>query len=73
MIVELGRRRKGVCAPEIEERFAIPHLAAWRALQRLVKCGKLFKTTRKRRRALLFDDAGRGADVYKTRPEVNDG
>ena len=73
LIVDLGKRRKGVTVVEIKERFEVSHLAAWRALQRLVKCDRLCKTPRKRRRGLLFEDAGRGADVYKTRPEETDG
>lgn len=75
IILVWGRRRKGVCVPEVVEHFDIPHLAAWRAIQRLVKRGRLFKITdRKRRRAMLFGNnkAGRGADVYKTKPEEND-
>ena len=69
LVVELGQRRKGVTAPEIAERFDIDHLAAWRAIQRLVRRGRLFRTDHKRRRAFVFERAGRGATVYKTKQE----
>jgi predicted ArsR family transcriptional regulator len=71
LVVQWAGRRKGVIAPEVAEHFDIPHYAAWRVMQRLVKDGRLFETERKRRRDMLFgaDKAGRGAQVYKPRPE----
>lgn len=76
LIIMWANRRKGVTAPEVAEHFGVEHRAAWRALQRLVERGRLYKLPRKRVRSMLFGfgRAGRGADIYKTRPtEGNDG
>lgn len=76
LILAWAGRRKGVTVPQVAEHFDITHLAAWRAVQRLVKAGQLFETDRKRRRDLLFGagKAGRGAKVYKRSPnqEIRD-
>jgi hypothetical protein len=70
LICAWASRRKGVTAPEVSEHFNIDHRAAWRVLQRMAERGKLYKLPRKRVRSMLFGfgRAGRGADVYKTRP-----
>jgi predicted ArsR family transcriptional regulator len=77
LILLWASRRKGTTAPEIAEHFGVEHRAAWRTLQRLVEQGRLYKLPRKRVRSMLFGfgRAGRGADIYKTRPimEVTDG
>jgi len=73
LILRLGSQRRGVTAPQIADRFDISHLAAWRAIQRLVKRGRLFETDHKRRRSFVFERAGRGATVYKTKQENHDG
>ena len=67
VIEEWGSRRKGVTAPEVADHFDIPHLAAWRSIQRLVRRGRLYRTDRSRRRAFIHT-AGRGATIYKTKP-----
>lgn len=68
LIVRLAERRKGITVPELVDRFHIPRLLAWRALQRLEKFGRIHKTTVKRRRDIIYYNAGRGSDVYKAHP-----
>jgi len=68
LIMQLGRRRKGITVPEVSERFHCSHLAAWRALQRLEKAGRLHRTGNKRSRS--FYGGGRSPDVYKTREAI---
>jgi len=72
VIVRLGGRRKGVTVPELVERFDIPRLLAWRAMQRLTKAGRLRRTNMKRRRDLVYYNAGRGSDVYKAHPQTQE-
>ncbi len=67
LIVVLGERRKGVTVPEIAGRLRINRMSAWRAIQRLVRVGKLHKIDRKRRRVMLYEKPGRGADIYRTK------
>jgi predicted transcriptional regulator len=69
LIMQMAGRRKGVNTPQISEHFNISHLAAWRALQRLVQAGRLY-VVGSRRRELLFA-AGRGAIIYKARTRYN--
>lgn len=69
LIVSLGERRKGITVPEVASRLRMSRMSAWRAIQRLVQAGKLHRINRKRRRVMLFERPGRGADIYKTRPE----
>ena len=69
VIVRLAERRKGVTVPELVDRFGISRLLAWRAMQRLEKSRRVHRTNVKRRRDLIYYNAGRGSDVYKAHPE----
>jgi len=75
LVLQWGGRRKGVTAPMLAEHFDISYRAAWRALRRLEEQGKLFKLPQKRVRSMVFGfgRAGRGADIYKTDPLLEDG
>ena len=67
-LVKCAGERRGITAPEVSEAYNCSRQTAWNTLERLVRKGLLIKTTRKRRRTLLFRREGQGSWIYVANP-----